>query len=356
MNKTLQIQKLIRIQLDWSKNVSIYWTDDNNRSEGAIRQTDLAPLEVFEKYKSSKLEDNDVVYFTKMSTLPRVKYNEYIESSGLKVNKTNRYDMANAYIFSFNTLKDILYSNSKSHFYEYYEIPVIDVLPHVNDPSSKKKISKHVNVYLPYSYSDVRYERMLPLLVKTNIEMGKYPKINLRFVDKGHGLKKFLEEVVTYNGIISIINEEKRKIILDESLSEAINEGVTIDGEMYSNISSMLNSSDISNVTLGFEVLSNCDYAKSLYYITILLNEYHDKIKLIEKTKNLSNCLNYFKIFNYKQDWEYLSQDVANNPNTTDEGKQIIKEYIIHHLNKRFYKSLIFKDINVEYKKHNNES
>jgi hypothetical protein len=308
-----------------------YWREDEPSTfPTSIFSEDLTPLDEFEKHRPNKIQDNDVIYFTKTSKIPRFKYKDFIEGSGLKVKKTNRIDTANTYITNLNEIKN-LYKGNK--FDTYYIIPINDIRKHV-DPLKLKFYSGDVLV----KYSD---DVAFPL---TQQQLSQYKRVEAYFISRGWGENKEMEAIDSYNYLTSKLST--CKIIFDETITETANEGTVIDEEVYHNMVNMLKSTDEGNISLAMEIMSNADFVKSKHYILFLLNEFNDKFTSTNKTQNFNNCLRYFRPYKYYVSWDAMVNAMMSEEMNEDEAL-LVKKYVMHRLNGRFGKYFKVNDINV---------
>jgi hypothetical protein len=331
----IQTHKLLRVY--WNGRnafvASSWGEDDINSLPISIYREDMVPFSEFEKHISNKITDNDIIYFTKTSKIPRFKYKEFIENSKLNVSKTNRIEYATTLITNLSNIKDNFYE-AKPQLPKHCIIPFEDIKQHCD-----KKFINYVGDVL---VDITEYGVSFPL---TQYQLSKYKTVYPIVVkQKGHGADKNNDILNTFIFLCNIL--QTHKIIFDETLNENINEGVVIDDEMYTNIVNMLSSKDKENVSLAMELISNSDFKQSKLYITLILNEFIDKFKKVEQTPNFLNCLGYFKQHLYFVKWDEMVKMLLNN-NNPPEDELKIKNYIIRRLNESLENKFKINDINI---------
>jgi hypothetical protein len=320
----------------WSNDFVLEWGNSI-----FLNKKDLAPLEQIMLHRDNKISSSDIVYFTAASKLPRFKYKEYIETNKINPKKTNRIDYANTFILSINELKTLA-----QKFDEYCVIPVNEILNHSNNDLKKYVYDNNLHeVFIKkeylIDYAEKNPNNKFPFS-KTKINSFRVEELNKIY--SGWGSASVESYIDLFNYLVPKL--DKIKIILDESFSEIMNAGLIIDEEIYNNIAGMLSTKD--NISMGMEIISNCDFKNSQMYILILLNEFYKKFDSKNKTSNFKNCLNYFKEYPISLNWEHFVKYLVKE-NKDEQEQKIINEYIKRQINTK-YKNCCFivNDIKVK--------
>jgi len=296
------------------------------------------PLTELMKHRSNSLDENDKVYFTKSSSIPRYKLKEFLDLTKTNLNRTNRIEQATAYIASINAFKELIYGFNEDKYNTYYVIPADDIQPHAARGYKTEVIQRKLETVL-LKESDIKHFSAL--------KSEKYPKITIIPHDTRWGGAKMNQAVESF---VYLAKKPNTKIIFDETLIEMCNSGVVIDEEIYENLSSMLNSDNKENISLAMEIISNSDFIQSKIYILLLLNEYQMEFKLVDKTTNYKSLLNYFSSYNeiISRNWETFADVMIRKHCSSDEEKAAIKKYMLSRLNehmKNYNCKLTIKDI-----------
>jgi hypothetical protein len=133
------------------------------------------------------------------------------------------------------------------------------------------------------------------------------------------------------------------KIIFDEDLLVSLNkEGIELDDDYLQTLRDMLFSSDKSNVSLGFEMISNLVLNNhTILSISFLLNElYHTKgfrhsyYSSNSNLKSLLKLLNTKKIY-WERDWKTFGTGLRLNFKDGKEG-EVVKKFLLDNINREF--------------------
>jgi len=306
-----------------------------------INKKDISLFSQIEQHRNNKIDSKDTVYFTKASKLPRFKYKEYIENKKINPKKTNRIDYADTFILSINELKGELLKS----FAEYCTVPVLDIRSSASTELKDYIIKHGITEVL------ILKEMLIHWAETTNNFPLSKTKINSYTVDEynkaytGWGSGTIESYIDIYNYLESKLNSVK--IIFDESFSEEMNEGLIIDEEVYNNIANMLSSDDSNNISMGIEIISNCDFKQSNIYILLLINEFWKKFNSKNITANFKNCLNYFKQYSFGFNWDKFV-GILINELRSDEDKKAINKYIKRQLNNKYKDSFKIEEIKIK--------
>jgi len=285
-------------------------------------------------HKDNVIEGKDKVYFTKTSTIPRYKLKEYLDNNNIALDRTNRKEKATTFIVNFNTIKYLKKEIQYNPEDGYIKVPIDEYKRVVG--SLSKDAQKYMTQYNP---SFILSGNKDLLNTCPNAELTDF-----HFVHSGWGYDKINNIIDSINYVLE--KKDDIKIVFDETLLEQCTKEITIDSEIYESIRSMLGSKDEGNRSLAIEMISNCNYVDSKYYILFLLNEFwNSSVKQTTKTTNFINCLKYFQSYKntMANHWQLLV-DTLLKEKPADEHKELIKKYIINRINATtLYRGASFK-------------
>jgi hypothetical protein len=81
-----------------------------------------------------------------------------------------------------------------------------------------------------------------------------------------------------------------KEFYAEDSLMDYINgpDAVVIDDQMFNTLSDMFKSDDRENWTLAMEIMANCDYKKSLLYLTLLFHDHGHRMDAISSRNHVN--------------------------------------------------------------------
>jgi hypothetical protein len=310
-------------------------------------------LKYISKSDASSINKGDIVYASKASEIPRFKLKEFIKENKLK--KTSRYQYSNCIIINRGYFNDLL---KELKYGEYYFINGNSLntdldsyvnknhFQHINIKSFIEGLLKKTDnkdlVFMvdDHTVNDYKNHKMnnsdkINFEAKTHIEKGIY--INFYRQNKIYELFNILCNIGS-----KIITGEI-KIIFDEDLLVSLNkEGIELDDDYLQTLRDMLFSSDKSNVSLGFEMISNLVLNNhTILSISFLLNElYHTKgfrhsyYSSNSNLKSLLKLLNTKKIY-WERDWKTFGTGLRLNFKDGKEG-EVVKKFLLDNINREF--------------------
>lgn len=173
-----------------------------------------------------------------------------------------------------------------------------------------------------------------------------------------------LDNLVTeegYNTINKLIAQrEKGKIIISESnfkslMFDEYDSGLTLDAEMFENLSTFFKSDDKSFHEIAVETISNCNYQESFVYLIYLLFNYREKIRNTKASNsvNFKTLLNYFRLsksqysyIDYNSDYVLYKLSEANK--LTPENLKLYLNLILAKINKGNSKFIEIQSVKIK--------
>lgn len=269
--------------------------------------------ELYELNKNNKLEDNTIVYLTPLSEFPSYKLKNYIEENKLSITTARKLDKVNTLIIN----HDFISNSYTQKLTNYYIIPSEIILhdlyfkKYINSPADYYRIDeKGGKKVTHYFVSEEEYKELINLDYKFSVISG-YPLVECFPITNDWGNKKAADNVDFFLNIFDIIEKYNFKVVFDHNISDVVNEGLTIDEDVFENILNMITSQDESNLNLAKEILTNMEFESSRSYLIYLFNYFY---KLNQNRSNNRNY-NYLK----KQMTKYIHiHSTQNNPTTFD--------------------------------------
>lgn len=114
-----------------------------------------------------------------------------------------------------------------------------------------------------------------------------------------------------------------------------------IDKEFYESLKTMLESENVKDRAMAFEIMANCDLSKSRIYALILLNRYYPRssyranIPKMKRSNNYKAMLAYLgvKPANLTTSWNSFIEFLLKHYNLSADEKLVLKEHILLDLN-----------------------
>ena len=225
---------------------------------------------LFQESKNNKIKNNSTLWLTSLSELPNYKLKNYIKENKLNISTARKFSQLDNVIISDSFIeREYLTFN-----YNEYII--------FNSPTAKNIILENL---IFNSYKENSLDPNLYLVItSTNYDsiIQTYPDFKVVLEDKatkiikGYALKRQHGSVKAYDKfdfLIDLIDNIKKyniKVILDSSLQEDINKGLTIDYDVFETLYGMLKNNDMGSWELAKEIISNNEYESSKPYLIFL--------------------------------------------------------------------------------------
>lgn len=270
--------------------------------------------------KDNKLENNTTIYITPLSEFPPYKLKNYVKENGLNIKTARKLDKIDTLIINHNFITSSYIKKPN----KYYIIPSEIIFKNSN---FKKYIGTgwynnineiHNKEVTHYFISEERYQNFIHLDSKFSI-INEYPLIKCVPIFNNWGDKKVIDSTPFFLDLFNKIEKYNLKVIFDHNINDTINEGLSIDEDIFENIINMASSKDESNLKLAKEILANMEFEPSKPYLIYLLNYFY---KLNQNTSGSKNY-NYLK----KQIKKYIHiYSTKNNPTTFNNFLPILIE------------------------------
>lgn len=197
------------------------------------------------------IKDNDILYIDKSCTVPRFKLKDFCTEKNVKI--TRDITKATSIFISDDVTK------------EYFDAKTVEKIP-------VKDFVYALNKKCQYHPDAIKVKELIESEKLDFIIIGYYTYVNQ------------LDMKIDYQAYnVLIINDEnydKFQLILQgnthhqNDLLKLLNNSVTMDADMYKQMSQMLNTNEDANIKLAMELLANCDYELSAVYILLLFKNY----------------------------------------------------------------------------------
>jgi hypothetical protein len=267
--------------------------------------------ELYELNKNNKLEDNTTAYLTPLSEFPPYKLKNYIEENKLNIKTARKLDKIDTLIIN----HDFVASSYTKKLINYYIVPPEVILKdsyfkkYINNSSNYYKIDEVAGEKIThYFVSNEDYNDLVNLDSKLSI-ISTYPLIECTLVTNDWGNKKAADNTNFFLNMFDMVENYNLKIIFDHNISDVVNEGLTIDEDVFENILNMVTSQDESNLDLAKEILANMEFESSRSYLIYLFNYFY------KLNQNRSNNKNYNYLKKQMKKHVYI-HSTQNNPTT----------------------------------------
>lgn len=248
---------------------------------------------------NSKLLDDDKVYFTCFSEVPRYKFNEYSKTKP-ELSRVILPTKATVYVADTTKISSCFEGMLNIGATTYLSFPKTIMGYH------KSSIVGNITYdALPDDiWVDQRYLGTLAALVPMNMA-GSNATIALRTPYYRANFEQ-LKDLISDASLIVEARIQGKRVMSDLALLEEINQGVEITAEIHDQLCKMLKSSDPENVALGMDLLANSNYKKSEFRIVMLLNKYRDTIR----SHNNFGRVNFKSLIAFFSKWAWMSGDI----------------------------------------------
>jgi len=225
---------------------------------------------LFQESKNNKIKNNSTLWLTSLSELPNYKLKNYIKENKLNISTARKFSQLDNVIISDSFIeREYLTSN-----YDEYII--------FNSPIAKNIILENLtfnshkdNLLDPNFYLFITSENYNSI-IQTNPDFKAVLEDKATKIIKGYALKRQHGSVKAYDKfdfLIDLIDNIKKyniKVVLDSSLQEDINKGLTIDYDVFETLYGMLKNNDMGSWELAKEIISNNEYESSKPYLIFL--------------------------------------------------------------------------------------
>lgn len=244
------------------------------------------------------VKPGDKLYFLPGVNVPRVKLKDLTLQWGVKVVR----DIKDATIV-FGGSNTIYKMCTNTHLYKF---PVSLVKSFLELSKSKMDIRYATNLETLLEHYDKEFFYGDYNTRRTLLDEG-FPFFKHAIVNPVFEAIKNYGDTVKHSRWTTIIDEQEDVAILkkikginvkhENTLLSILNSDdcVTIDEEVFTNLTQMLRSSDEDNHVLAMEIMANCNYKESLMYLEILFHENHYTMSRV----HAKNHVNFKSLLSY---------------------------------------------------------
>jgi len=271
--------------------------------------------------KNLDVKPGDTIYFAPKVSVPRVKVKNLTMDYAAKI--TRDISKADIVVIPEN-FENILFENQ--YKYSLDEKKLITFLNEDNriDTHSLTKLNDVLDNYSNIEFiSDwSEYRQLSNLTSGTSYEFEYNNRSNVYLYLPNDDFRNIYEEL-------------KTKTLYKESLIlKTINgdDALTIDNKIFEQLSSMLKSSDDENHVIAMEMMANCNYVDSLFYLELLFKEF----SYVMKESYARNHVNFKSLCKFlgKENSRYMSTDFDDIINSLIKHDKLSEEYLNILVNK----------------------
>lgn len=285
-NLSKMIQTILKITLNddggfyENMDISKLWLDCKiTAMEGMFKKQSNTVLTnvVHETYD---LTANDKFYFLPGVTIPRMKLKDI--SNTHKIRTVRDIEIADRIFIGSKTVDKMVEETWE------YAATTASFTSFIDEASKNKNIDT-------YYYDKMKdalefYTNDLILIDRYTYNMLRHEDIPYSVMDEwlDDGSNRF---VYIKSDSVSLFKQlEGKELYAEDSLMDYINgpDAVVIDEQMFDTLSDMFKSDDRENWTLAMEIMANCDYKKSLLYLTLLFHDYGSRMDSISSRNHVN--------------------------------------------------------------------
>mgnify|MGYP003626565873 FL=1 len=240
-------------------------------------EIDFKKFIIVEEREDFKFSENkytpsygDKLFFLPGINIPRVKLKNLTLSHNVKsIRDIDKSSAVFANSFTFSKMVECKYYNTlpTSLFKQYFEI-IKDDLDSVQVGMVEASLESYSNDVILLDY----YTRSA--MTDDNLTSIKNNSDFINQVDDHYFLDRFNVLNEDQVGLFKLLST--KEIFQETDIIELLNgdKALSIDDEVFNQLSEMMNSSDIENHTLVMEIIANCEYRTSLLYLMVLFEKY----------------------------------------------------------------------------------
>jgi hypothetical protein len=254
-----------------------------NTVGGVLSETSMKEyLNLYERFKDSKLTDNTTVYLTPLSSIPNYKFKNYIEENRLNISTARKFDKLDTLIISDKFIKEY-YIKKEREIEKYYIIPYDVIVNEFNEYISKDQGWSDIRYLSGYRNKNIKAdgyimsEEQIEESIIFNFKFKsllKYPSITGYLIMNSHGNKKVVDNYEFFMNLTNIINKYKLDIVFDTHINNEANKDTVIDLDTFKTLFNMLSSEDKDNWSIAREIIANSNFEESKPYILFLFNRF----------------------------------------------------------------------------------
>ena len=247
--------------------------NDSSLSTKIIPQKTKEILQnLFQESKNNKIKNNSTLWLTSLSELPNYKLKNYIKENKLNISTARKFSQLDNVIIS-DSFIEREYLTSNYDEYIIFNSPIAKNIILENLTFNSYKDPK--NLLDPNFYLFITSENYNSI-IQIHPDFKAVLEDKATKIIKGYALKRRHGSVKAYDKfdfLIDLIDNIKKyniKVVLDSSLQEDINKGLTIDYDVFETLYGMLKNNDMGSWELAKEIISNNEYESSKPYLIFL--------------------------------------------------------------------------------------
>ena len=208
-------------------------------------------------------------------------------------------------------LYDFITSSYITELKEYYLVPAEAIL---KNPSIKKyvpnydrwsTIHKRKDEFVTHYFVEPDIAQKLINSDKNFSFIKEYPLIKCAPIANEWGNKRIADNFGFFQNLFETIEKHNLKVIYDHHISEATNQGLSLDEDVFENLLSMISSDDDDNLELAKEIMANLEYTSSESYFIYLFNYFYRLSHNRTNNKNYAYLLKQIKKYTYLRSTKY---------------------------------------------------
>jgi hypothetical protein len=334
--KATQIYQNSNIKIDcfWSHDNDFIVLEDKTEYENLIEKL---------LNQSPNVNLGEKVYFGKLSNIPRHRIKEYFENSTSK--KTSRIEQANTIILSrehlINFKKDLKRLELRESLF-------LEKTPELLEYITKNVTSEWIYKRITPCFTNDSKLFLINYYKNTNLINDLVPNfkriinttlIKPRYIESLYR-NTYTKEILNYLDLA--LKNPSLNILFDEDFLTDLNaDGIELDNDYLTTLSSMFESREQANINLALEMLSNVNIETNYFTIALLLNRYQNLFSWgsglsMTKNKSFKSIEKYLqdKGINYQADWRSFNAALYKNCQNDPEKTEIIIHSVLENLNK----------------------
>lgn len=278
------------------------------------------------------------VHTGNLSSIPRVKFKEYITVN--KIKRTSRQEQCDSMVI------DKTFLTTALRFFE--KLTKSNIIRNIQDKEiydgfiNYWKQTRHINSNAQYTQQNT--------LIKLPDNINDISNKNLKYlIQNSYVEQKYFDSLYrekNIENVIMLLDFLKKRpnisIIFDEHLLETLNaDGLDLDNEYVDILENMFKSGQNDNVKLAIEMLSNINLnEKNALTMALILNKYQDIFThgsgvILSSISSFKTIDKYYKSRGivWKTNWTKLAAELYSNYQHNPETKQIVEQFIMSNIN-----------------------
>lgn len=289
--------------------------------------------------ESNNLTNEETIYFTQYSNVPRYKFTEFAKNKP-KLARTIKFDKSTVCVISTDNMFEHLKMTGRIYGTGEFVFIPFSLLSKANIGGS-----------IPFTehYDTMKAQQGCePVVLMDKVEAtalgviaGQTPvKGSFTYNGNVESSEAWVRESTNMSVLIDSIDAGHR-VVFDETLLEHISsESIIVDYEVFTQLKAMLATGEKSNVSLAMDILANSDFKKSEFKIVLLLNSYAQIIQANPSYSqvNFRSLTKYFQKYNWAANSKVaFARGVIDNTTLTDPDREekifLVKDVMLDYIN-----------------------